>query len=260
MAHVTAMLLVLSLPALAGWQEELSPPAPGDFQPLHPLHAKFKFGWTAFTAAEATVDYARAKGGLMRMSVNGKTTGFVRTLWRLDAHHSALMQPVTLHPISVVQTEIYRAQSVKLTLDYTPEGVTRLREVTPPDPKPPKPKHFAFANVLDLNSALQWVRSQPLRAGDRYKFVVCPAGTPYLAEVDVDGMRKIGAAHRSWDAIKLDLKLWRIDDNLSLKEHTKFKQGSAWFSNDANRILLRFEAELLVGSVWMELDSIEFKP
>jgi len=242
-----------------GWQDELSPTQPGSFPPLHPLHAQFKFGWSAFTAAEATFDYSKYKGGLMRMDVSAKSTGFVRTLWRMDAQHTALMQPSTLHPVSVRQTEVYHNQSVKTKLDFTSSGVTRLRETNPNDGKPPKPKHFDFPDLLDLNSTLHWMRSQKLAGGDVYKFVVYPTTSPYLAEVDVGERQKISVGGRNWNAIKLNLKLWRINDRLELEPHTKFKNAAIWISDDTNRMLLKIEAEIFVGSVWAELQSIDYK-
>ncbi len=195
----------------------------------------------------------------MRMDVTTKTIGFVRTLWRLDAHHIALMQPGTLRPVSVRQTETYHDKTVKTKLDFTEEGVTKLREVEPDEGKPVKQKHFDYADLFDLNSALHWVRSQRLQNGDALKFVVYPASTPYLAEIDVLGRQKLNVAGKSWPAVKMELKLWHITDELALEPHTKFKKAYIWTSDDANRVLLKVEGEIFVGSVWAELDKIDFK-
>ena len=253
------VLSALCATACADWQAELSPTEPGSFPPLRPSRAHYKFGWTAFTAADATFDYGKAKNGLMRMEVTARTTGFVRTLWRMDLRHVALTQASTFRPVSVRQSETYRNQLITTKLDFTPDEVTRLRENTPSDEKKPKLKHYEFPNLLDLHSALHWVRSQRLLPGDEYKFVVYPASTPYLAEVDVVERQKIKVAGRNWNAIKLDLKLWHIKDDLTLEPHSKFKKASVWTSDDANRVLLKIEAEIFVGSVWAELESIEWK-
>ena len=113
-------LVVLTAGAFAAeWQDELSDPAPGSFAPLRPLHAEYKFGWTAFSAATANFDFTKAKPGQMRMDVDAKTTGFVRTLWKMDAKHSAIMQSSTLHPVSVRQTEVYKDKTIKTKLDFS---------------------------------------------------------------------------------------------------------------------------------------------
>jgi hypothetical protein len=203
--------------------------------------------------------YGKGKGGLMRMEVTAKTTGFVRTLWRLDARHVALTQPGTWRPISVRQTETYKDKTIKTKLDFAPDGVTRLRETEPEEGKPPKPKHFDYTGLLDFNSALHWVRSQRLQPGDVLKIVVYPGSAPYLAEIDVLGKQKLNVAGRNWNATKMELKLWHITDELELEPHTKFKRAFIWTSDDANRVLLKVEGEIFVGSVWAELDKIEFK-
>ena len=89
--------------------------------------------------------------------------------------------------------------------------------------------------------------------------MVYPATTPYLAQITVGNRQKLRAAGQTWNAIKLDLKLWKISDELELEAHQKFKRGSAWISDDADRILLRLESDIHVGSVWGELDKIEWK-
>jgi hypothetical protein len=92
-----------------------------------------------------------------------------------------------------------------------------------------------------------------------YKLVVYPAATPYLAEVNVVGRQKVKAAGQSTSAIKLDLKLWKIGKNLQLEHHDKFKRASAFLSDDANRMLVRIESDIFVGSVYGEMDKIDWK-
>jgi hypothetical protein len=253
-------LLAAVATADAGWQDELTPPQPGPLPVLQPLKAHYRFGWTAFTAAEAEFDFSKMKGGMTRLSVSAKTIGFPRTLWRMDAVHTATMQTASLRPISVRQTETYAGEVRKTKLDFNAEGVSRLRETVPPDPRPPKTKRFKYPAVFDLHSALHFVRSQPLNPGDVVKLVVYPTSSPYLAHVAVMGRQKTQAAGKSYGALKLDLKLWEIDDDdLKLKTHRGFKRASAWISDDADRLLLRIEGEIFVGSVWAELDRVEFR-
>src|SRR5690242_4299181 len=44
----------------ADWQSSLTKDPPGKFPPLRPLHAKYSFGWSGFTAATAEVNFTRA--------------------------------------------------------------------------------------------------------------------------------------------------------------------------------------------------------
>lgn len=252
------LLLTLALPAPGGWLEELTP-APGAFAPLRPFHAHYKFGWSMLGAAEADFDYTRAKDGTSQIAVTARSTGAVRSMWRMDTQHTASMQVATFRPIAVTQVESYKSQTLTTTLHFSPEGVTRMRERKPPEAKPPKPREFLFPQVYDLHSALQFVRSQRLQPGDVYTLVAYPASSPYLAQVTVVGRQKVRALGQSWNALKLDLKLSKITDELELSQHQKFKRASAWFSDDGDRMLLRIESEIHVGSVWGEVDKLEWK-
>jgi hypothetical protein len=62
----------------------------------------------------------------------------------------------------------------------------------------------------------------------------------------------------SYNAIKLDLQLKRIGKHMELEPHRKFRRASIWVSDDADRLLLRIEAQIFVGTVWAELQSVHF--
>ncbi|MFL6589525.1 MAG: DUF3108 domain-containing protein, partial [Chthoniobacterales bacterium] len=60
-----------------------------------------------------------------------------------------------------------------------------------------------------------------------------------------------------FNAIKFDLQLNRIKDG-ELQPHRKFRRATAWLSDDADRLVLRIEAQVFVGSVFAELQSVDF--
>ncbi len=62
----------------------------------------------------------------------------------------------------------------------------------------------------------------------------------------------------TYNAIKLDLKLKRIGKHLELEPHKKFRRASIWVSDDAERLLLRIEAQIFVGTVFADLQSVHF--
>jgi hypothetical protein len=88
--------------------------------------------------------------------------------------------------------------------------------------------------------------------------VVYPGTNAYLATVTVLRREKISVHAGSYNAIKLDLQLKRIGKHMELEPHRKFRRGSIWVSDDADRLLLRIEAQIFVGTVWAELQSVHF--
>src|SRR5207249_1923444 len=80
----------------------------------------------------------------------------------------------------------------------------------------------------------------------------------YLAIVTVVGREKISVHAGSYSAIKLDLQLKRIGKHRELEPHRKFRRATIWVSDDAERLLLRIEAQVFVGTVFAELQSVRF--
>ncbi len=260
MKRAIAIVLLCWTSAARGedWQAKLTPPVLGAVPPMRLLHATYRFGWSKFDAAVADFDYSRTKEGLLKLEVKTRTDGFVRKLWSMDATHTGLYEPTTLRPVSSVQTEVYKKETLTTTLGFDAEGVSRLRVSDPPDKNPPKTKRFKFPAVFELYGALLFVRSQPLQKGDMVRLVVYPATDPYLAEAKVVGREKIEVGKKSYDAVKLDLKLRRITKKMELEKHAKFKRATAWISDDRDRLLLKIQAEVSVGSVWTEMQSVKF--
>jgi hypothetical protein len=244
--------------ARANWQDDLTP-SHGKFPALRPLHAHYKFGWGVLSAAEADFDYSRTPNGIGRMNLEARSTNPVRVTWRMDATHTSTIKTATLRPIEMKQTETYRDETIVTRVDFTDEGVSRLRESKPPGKKPAHVRKFEFPNINDLHSALHFIRSQRLQNGDTYKLVVYPATTPYLAEVKVASRDHTRALGRSFDSIKLDFKLWEIKKDHTLANVQRYKKASVWLSDDSDRLPLRIESEIFVGHVWAELDKVDFK-
>ena len=128
-----------------------------------------------------------------------------------------------------------------------------------PSKEPPgKERRFKCANLFDLQSGLLFIRSQRLEAGDRYRFIVYPATYGYLVDIEVLGREKLKVPAGSYDAIKCQVRLQEVNKNLELEPHKKFKRAYAWLSDDADRLMLKIQADIFVGSVWCELQSVEF--
>ncbi len=257
---IRCALALLALPAAAAfgdWQSQVTPPTPGDFPLPRPMHATYRCGWAALSAGEIQVDFSHAPG-VAELEAKGGTTGFVRTLWSMDATHRARANSATLLPISMNQLEIYHGKTLRTELSFTADGVTRFRESKPADPTPAKRRRFDYPNLYDLHSALLFLRSQRLKDNEVLNIVVYPASTPYLATVRVLEHDRVQVKCGRYPAIKLELGLQRITRDFKLEPHQKFKRAFAWLSDDGDRLLLKVQASIFVGSAWAELNSVKF--
>jgi len=73
------------------------------------------------------------------------------------------------------------------------------------------------------------------------------------------GREKIAVRAGGYNAIKLDLKLQRVDQKLQLEPYRKLRRATLWVGDDTDRILLRIEAQIFVGTIFAELQSVRYE-
>ncbi len=259
-APILACFLSLTASA-ADWQSGLTTDPPGKFPTLRPLRAKYNFGWSGFTAATGDLHFTNPSADRCQLEASGKTVGVVRALWRFDVTHHAVADAETLRPLEMKQNENVHGKRIETSLVFNNAGVSRSRsEAWNKTPEPKKPKQYNFPNLFDLQSALLYLRSQSLKDRSAYRIVVYPATSAYLATLTVVGREKLSVHAGNYNAIKLDVQLNKVGKNLQLEPHKKFKRATVWVSDDADRLVLRIEAQIFVGTVFVELQSVQFEP
>jgi hypothetical protein len=253
-----ASLLHLTAPgAPPDWEKTVTVLPRGDFPNPRPLVATYNFGWNELVAATAEIRLDKS-GAQLQLQGTGQTVGVVRALWKFDVRHRALADAETLRPITMHQVDEVRSKTVTTDVVFNRDSLERIRTDTKTK-KAPKPKTFSFAGgIFDMHSALLYLRSQPLREGEVYRVVVYPATSPYLATLTVAAREPIAIAAGTYPAIKLDVQLDKIGKKHELEPHKKFRRASVWISDDADRLLLRVEASIFVGKVFVELQSVRF--
>ena len=254
---IFAFLAFGSSSVAENWEATLSKEPIGNFPELRPLRASYRFGWSGLTAATGDVHFTRPSETKFQLDGTGRTSGFVRALWKLDASYQAIASAETLRPIETEQIENYRSKKIVTHLTFTNNGVSRTR-TEGKGVAEAKTRQYNFPNLFDLFSALLYLRSQPLKERAVYRVVAYPATNAYLATVTVIGREKISVHAGNYKAIKLDLRLMRIGKQRQLEPHRKFRGATIWVSDDAERLLLRIEAQVFVGTVFAELQSVSF--
>ncbi len=255
------LLVVFTAQAAEDWRETLTNPSPGAFPEAKNFRAKFSFGWSdLFEAAEAQADFKR-EGGRIRVEVKGRTLGLARALWRLDAEHNAVIEAGTFRPVELRQVEKYRNRSIETKVRFAPGRISRFRQVSIDPPDKASWKNLSVPAAFDIVGGLLFVRSQPLNDDDKVRLIVYPGESPYLVEVTVEGREKITAMGQPRDAIRLGLSIRKIEtDKGKLTQpvaYQKFRGGSVWVSDDAERLPLRAEVSVFVGFIYGDLISVE---
>ncbi len=253
--------VALFVPGSSGakWETTLTGSSPPAFPAPRPMHARYGFGWSGFPGATADVHLSRSTGSRLQLDIAGRTIGLVRGLWKFDANHTSIVDAATLHPVEVRQVENVRSKKTVTNLAFEATGVTSKVTETPGKNAEPKIRRFDLPNLFDLQSALLYLRSQPLEQGNVQRIVVYPATSAYLATATVLGRERLTVPAGTYNAIKVDLQLSKIGKDRDLEPHRKFRRATGWVSDDSDRVLLRIEAQIFVGSVFLELQSVEFE-
>ena len=125
----------------------------------------------------------------------------------------------------------------------------------------PKPWTFTrLPGVRDLFAAMLFVRSQPLRNGDRLRLTVFPDQNPYLVDLTVAGRDTLTILGKKTPAIRFTVRIRTIETRGPnagrLAPHRKFRSGRVWMSDDGRRLPLRAEVDVFIGSVFAELSTL----
>jgi hypothetical protein len=98
-------------------------------------------------------------------------------------------------------------------------------------------------------SALFYVRTLPLKTGERIRFPVNEGGRNLVAELTVDGLERITSLSKSVEAIRVTPEVRRrASDRQPLA-------ATLWLSNDERHLPLVFDLRAGFGHVRVELVS-----
>lgn len=259
-AALPCLLLVALGTARGEKAEDFRSPAPGPIGMVRPFEGTFRFGWSNVPAAEAHARLTR-ENGMVSVRVDGGTRGLARALWQLDVKHGCSFREEGIVPRSFVQSEIYADKRIVTRTEFFPGGAGRLR-VRTPNGGPSKWKEIGIPGIRDIVSAMFLIRSQRLEPGDKVALPAFPGDSPFWVEADVVRRETVAAGGKRWPSLRLDFRLRRIEKetggDYALKPHGKFRSGTVWISDDADRIPLRAEVQVFIGFVYGELSEIRF--
>ena len=250
---------VVPVRSAATWEGSITPLLPLPSAEIRPAHAQYNFGWNGVTAATADLRLTRTAEGRFRLEASGGTTGLARTLWKFDLKNTSVSDARRFRPLEVHEIENARKKILDTKISFAPDKVISVRDERAGSDFKTKTRTFEFPDVLSLNSAMLYLRARPLTDGSVQRVVVYPATAPYLCTVTVLGRDHITGPTGSYNAVKADVQLDKIGKEHELLPHKKFKRATVWLTNDPDHMILRIEAQIFVGSVFAELQSIQFE-
>ncbi len=229
----------------------------GSFSAPEPMRATYRFSWNGIEAGRGYFVYSRPDASHLRLEAKLSSTGLARTFWPMDSTTSSIASLETFRPVRLEQEERYRRDRRITRIDFADDHLLRERYKVPDKSPRQGVKRIRLAHAHDLQSALLYLRSQPLSHGEMVRLIVYPQGTAYLATIRVTGRERVRVPAGEFPAIRLDLHLVQINKKRELEANKKVRRTTGWISDDADRLLLKIDAEIFIGSVQCELVALE---
>ena len=251
-------------PPLPSWYSRVNAGAPGSFAPIRSFNAVYSLVWGSVQAAHVDVQCVSSPATQqIRSSFKADTTGAARVLYKMDASHVSVVDRNALHPLWLEQTELNAKRHVFARVDFTPaEAVRTFRDLMKDEHDPTavgKPRRYRYPGLYDMQSVLLYLRSLPLAQGDEKILPLMTAGSPYLVTIKVVGRSRIKVKAGDFAAIECSLQLERVKKDGTLEPRKGFKSAKrAWIGDDANRMLVKAESDVFIGSVSLELDQVTY--
>ncbi|MFT5465280.1 MAG: hypothetical protein ACI8UO_000368 [Verrucomicrobiales bacterium] len=252
------------------WKETVTTTPAGDFPMLDPCSLIFNVSWNGVVkAGQADIDITVAKDGdhpgAIETRARARSTGVARVIWPYTADLHSWVDPKSLRPIYVTQTEADRSKQTEHETKFIGDFVFNKRVRTPlsaPEEGKERVKiedeeeitervYETPQRINDLFSSVLYVRSMPLdEDGKTFRMITCPFDGRYLVELTQEGREKFKYQGKQINAVKFDITVSKVMKNESLKEiGEKIKKATVWMSDDELRLPLEIRAEIFVGSV-----------
>ncbi len=248
---------------IPSWYDRVNAGVPGAFAPVRSFDASYRLIWGSLQAAQVDAQCVSSPAKHeIHTTFKVTTTGAARALYKLDATHVSVVNRDTLQPVYLEQTELNSRKHTFSRVDFNPVEAVRVDRDLNKDPHDPtatgKPRHHRYPNLYDMQSVLLYLRSLPLATGDEKTLPLMTSGSPYLATIKVVGRDRVKVKAGEFAAIECALKLEKIKKDGTLEPRKGFKSAHAWISDDANRLLIKAESEVFIGSVSLELEQVTF--
>ncbi|MEJ5994856.1 DUF3108 domain-containing protein [Pedobacter sp. Du54] len=241
------IVLVLGLVSLASYGQLLPQKKEPIFNEGEVLEYKLKYGF--ITAAEATIkvlatDLKFDNRPTYRLVVDAQTSGTFDFFYKIRDHYDSYIDKTDLTPYfyqeNIREASYRRQDKARFYQDNKKVVATKGTFATP------------TTQTFDLVSAYYFSRSldiSKLKVGDKFKLNYFLGDEISALEIQYVGKEMIKSKLGNLNCLKF---------SPSIKPGRIFKKDSRlylWITDDGNRVPVKAEVEILVGSVTMEIKS-----
>lgn len=223
------------------------PPAPS--LPDGVLH--YTAHWRLLPAATATLAWSET-GGLRQIRFTADANPIISLFYPIRDRMTSWYEADSLCTTAVSNDDIEGRRHRQTQIQYHPDQHQLILDETDPATRPPTVKHEVKpipGCVLDLFTALDYIRAQPLRLGDTYAFAVNEGGRTSQVQARVDLKETVSTPAGRYTCVRVTPT---VEDPAALNNPGRMW---AWFSDDARHLLVQIEARVSWGTLTAQLTN-----
>ena len=246
--------LLVTVLAFGGGLPPGSEPANLPFGPGEKL--VYNVSWSVFPAGQVTAAITKVASSngqdALQVLTTAHSRGFVSLIYNLNDQFRSIVDPQTLcsREISKQISEGRRRKQTQIVFDTARRlAVLDERDLTKPRDAPKHTENAIPACVEDIVTGFYYLRRQPMRVGEPIHVPVNDGSKTHDVIVEVQAREQIDTPLGKRFA-------FRVEPRVFGDLYKKKGRMLIWFSDDAQRLPLRIKAELSVGNIVGNLQSV----
>ncbi len=247
-----AALSLANLYVARGQEPKPLPFAPGEI-------LTYEVTWSIFPAGQvvaALASVGEGSGDAYQVTTTARSQGFVSLLYNVQNEVHSFFDPQTVcsRRISKKIKEGRRRKETQIVFDSARRlAILDERDLNNPNAPAKHAENEIPACVQDVVSAFYFVRRQPLVVGQQIRVPLNDGAKTYEVTVDVQSRDQIQTPGGSRSAFRLEPKVFG-------GLYKRKGRMLIWLSDDEQRLPLRIQAMISVGSLTGNLKSVSPAP
>lgn len=243
-------LFVLMVSGLCGAEGPAKKPLP--FAPGETL--VYQVNWSVFPAGHVVAKLARIDseaGDDYEVETTANSSGFVSLLFKVQDEFHSIFNPNSLCSQRIWKTvnEGHRHKKTLIVFDSTKhQAILDERDLNKPNAPPKHAEHEIPGCVEDVLSVFYYLRTQPLKVGERLEVPVNDGSKTHVVTVQVQAREQIQTPLGPRMAL-------RVEPTVFGGLYKRKGRMLVWFSDDKRHIPLRIKAMINIGSITGTLES-----
>lgn len=226
---------------------------------FEPRLLEYRIAWNGIPAATATVtitadEFAGDLGYVVETAA--QTNRFVDLLWSYRGRARTTFLASGLRPLRFSYDSMAGGESEVSWIDFD-LGSERAKSV---HIRKGRRRDFEIdsSDVVDPITTTFRAITAEAAVGDSLRYHVFTGKTHYFVHLTVLGEEEIEVPAGRFRALKVEPEVWKLKDEM--KPDKRVRKITAWVANDPSRTLLRIRSDVMIGSVSLDLQTVEPLP